>query len=150
MHQNRIIAGKLFSGILLFILVLVANNLLAQDGKALFISNCATCHNPIKQVTGPALQGVTARIPDTKLLHSWIKNNEAVLATGNKYFVDLKKQYNGTAMNLFPSLTDPEIDAILKYVETYKPPTTDTGLPGGKTEESDNSLLYGILTLKKR
>ena len=59
---------------------------MAQDGKALFQSDCASCHNPIKQVTGPALKGVTARVPDQKLLHAWIKNNAAVLASGNKYF----------------------------------------------------------------
>ena len=53
-------------------------------------------------------------------------------------------------MNTFPSLTDAEIDAILKYIETYPEPGTgknpNTG-PSTQVEESDNSLLYGILTL---
>jgi len=35
----------------------------AQDGKALFQANCASCHNPIKDATGPALQGITGRAP---------------------------------------------------------------------------------------
>jgi hypothetical protein len=72
-----------------------------------------------------------------------------VLATGNKYFNDLYAAYNKTAMNLFPALTDPEIDAILKYVNDYKEPTSAPGdsSPGGKTTEGDNSLLYGILTI---
>jgi hypothetical protein len=52
-------------------------------------------------------------------------------------------------MNTFPSLTDAEIDAILKYVEGYsdvKP--TDTGGGDNKPkDESDSTLLYGILTL---
>ena len=124
---------------------------MAQDGKALFQSNCASCHNPIKQVTGPALKGVSSRVPDQKLLHAWIRNNAAVLASGNKYFSDLYAQFNKTPMNMFPQLTDAEIDAIIKYVETY--PEPGAGKPGGpdagalKVEESDNSLLYGILTL---
>ncbi len=123
---------------------------MAQDGKALFQANCASCHNPIKQVTGPALKGVTARVPDQKLLHAWIRNNAQVLASGNKYFTDLYAQYNKTPMNLFPTLTDAEIDAILKYIETY--PEPGTSKPGGPTEvpkgdESDSTLLYGILTL---
>ncbi len=114
----------------------------------MFQSNCAQCHNPIRVVTGPALQGVTSRVPDKKLLYSWIHNNQTVLASGNKYFNNLFNQYNKTAMNLFPTLPDKDIDAILNYVETYKaPPTPTDGGGGGATNESDNTLLYGILTL---
>jgi cytochrome c551/c552 len=129
-------------------MVLFSQNLVAQDGKALFQANCATCHNPIKQVTGPALKGVTSRVTDKKLLHSWIKNNAAVLASGNKYFTDLFAQFSKTPMNTFPNLTDPEIDAILKYVETYPEPGPGAGpTPPAPSSENDNSLLYGILTL---
>jgi len=129
----------------------MGNRLYAQDGKALFQSNCASCHNPIKVITGPALKGVTDRVPDKKLLHDWIKNNQKVLASGNAYFNGLYNQYNKTAMNIFPTITDGEIDAILKYVETYQAPgNTGAGgeaTPASKGQESDNTLLYGILTL---
>ena len=151
MIHHRPFVKKLFFSILLSSLAFMGNRLYAQDaqaGKALFQTNCASCHNPIKVITGPALQGVTQRIPDKKLLHSWIRNNAAVLGSGNKYFNDLFVQYNKTAMNTFPSITDKEIDDILAYVETYKAPVaTDTNNPGAKGEESDNTLLYGILTL---
>jgi hypothetical protein len=71
-----------------------------------------------------------------------------VLASGNPYFNNLFNQYNKTAMNLFPTLTDAEIDAILKYVETYQAPgNTGTGGEPAAKPESDNTLLYGILTL---
>ncbi len=146
MQHYRLIAKRFFFSILLSIVISVGNSLQAQDGKALFQTNCASCHNPIKVVTGPALQGATERVPDKKLLHAWVKNNAAVLASGNKYFNDLKAQY-GTAMNLFPTLTDPEIDAILKYANDYKPPPTEGPGSSAKADESDNSLLYGILTL---
>src|SRR5579863_7912434 len=141
---------KLISSLLLPALVLFGNNnkVFGQDGKALFQANCAQCHNPIRKVTGPALQGLTSRIPDSNLLHAWIKNNQTVLASGNKYFNNLFNEYGKTAMNLFPSLTDPEIDAILTYVETYKAPTTEPTAGGtAPANESDNTLLYGILTL---
>ena len=146
-HYRLIARGFL---LIFFFSFSVSVGLKAQDGKALFQSNCAQCHNPIKASTGPALQGVTTRVPDTKLLHAWIKNNGQVLASGNKYFNDLYAQYSKTPMNIFPGLSDAEIDAILKYVEEYKAP----GAPGpgatspvGQPEESDNTLLYGILTL---
>jgi cytochrome c551/c552 len=150
MIHHRPFVKKLFFSILLSALVLMGNRLYAQDGKALFQTNCAQCHNPFKVVTGPALKGVTERIPDKNLLHEWIHNNAKVLASGNKYFNDLFVQYNKTAMNTFPSLTDPEIDAILKYVETAQPPAAPSAGgedSGSKGNESDNTLLYGILTL---
>jgi len=124
--------------------------LFAQDGKALFQTNCASCHSPFKQIIGPALKGAQQRIPDTKLLHEWVKNNTKVLASGNKYFTDLFNSFNKTPMNTFPSLTDGEIDAIFKYVEAAQPPTQqgpETSNAPSKETESDNTLLYGILTI---
>src|ERR1700743_2054266 len=144
MTNHRPIVRKLLFSILLLSLVSLGNTLYAQDGKALFMSNCASCHSPFKVITGPALKGVTSRIPDNKLLHAWIHNNQAVLASGNPYFTGLYNQFNKTPMNVFPSLTDPEIDAIIKYVETAQPPTAvvdgpPTGGPGAKAAESDNT-----------
>lgn len=152
MTNHRPIVRKLIFSILLPTLVLLGSTFIthAQDGKALFQSNCASCHNPFKVITGPALQGVTSRVPDKTLLYAWIHNNQKVLASGNKYFNDLFVQFNKTPMNVFPDLTDKDIAAILNYIETAKPPTAGTpGEPGpdSKAVESDNTLLYGILTL---
>ena len=148
MTTHRSVRKLLFS-ILPLALILLGNSLFAQDGKALFQSNCASCHNPYKQLVGPALHGVTERVPDTKLLHEWIRNNTKVLATGNKYFTDRFNEFGKTPMSVFPALTDAEIDAILKYVELPEPAPTQG--PDNKnvqqTPESDNTLLYGILTL---
>ena len=155
MTNHRPIVRKLIFSILLPTLVLLGSTLItnAQDGKALFQTNCASCHNPFKVVTGPALQGVTSRVPDKTLLHAWIHNNQKVLASGNPYFTSLFNQYNKTPMNVFPDLSDKDIDAILNYIETAKPPTAGgaggepEGSASAKAAESDNTLLYGILTL---
>jgi len=100
-------------------------------------------------ITGPALHGVTERVTDKKLLHDWIHNNQKVLASGNKYFNNLYTEYSKTNMSLFPDLKDNEIDAILNYVETAKPPsaTPEPGAPTAQAPEGDSTLLYGILTL---
>lgn len=159
MIHHRPIVKKIIFSILLSTLVSLANMCYAQGGKvagdatkgrALFQTNCASCHNPVKQITGPALKGVTERVPNKQLLHDWIHNNAKVLASGNPYFTALYNQFNKTAMNTFPNLSDQEIDDILQYVETYQAPTEgpgDTTGPGSKQQESDNTLLYGILTL---
>jgi mono/diheme cytochrome c family protein len=95
-----------------------------QKGKALFQNNCATCHAIHKDMTGPGLADVEQRVPDKKLLYNWVRNNQAVLASGNKYFNRLYILYNKTPMNVFPALTDEDIAAIFEYVRqasAYQP-----------------------------
>src|SRR3954451_22952453 len=133
-------------------LLVFSNTSFSQDGKALFMQNCASCHAMDRQLTGPALAGATDRWPDEKELHAWIKNNQKVLASGYPYAVNLYNQYNKTAMNVFEgSLSDKDIDAIIQYIKTYKPPAAPGGgteTPGAVTTTSNNNtLLYGILTL---
>jgi mono/diheme cytochrome c family protein len=128
---------------------LFAFNSSAQDAKSLFNANCASCHAMDKKLTGPALMGAYERWGgDRKKLTAWIKNSAAFLKTGDKYANDLYKEYNGSAMNNFESLDEKQIDALITYIKDWKPP-----VPEGPTgdnmaaQESDSSLLYGILTL---
>jgi len=128
----------------------IGNQLNAQDGKALFSQNCASCHAVNKKLTGPALAGVEDRWPDKKNLYSWIKNNAAFLKTGDPYANKLYNEYNKTAMNLFPGLADKDIDAILAYIKTV--PAAGAAPVGGAAaeapkEESDSTLVFGLLTL---
>ncbi|MFN3666118.1 MAG: c-type cytochrome [Sediminibacterium sp.] len=126
------------------------NTVSAQDGKTLFNTNCGTCHQVHKESTGPALKGVEDRWPNKANLYSWIRNSAAFLKTGDKYANDLFIKYGKVAMNQFPSLTDDEIGAILKYIASVPAPGTVTQgnpTPGADAAESDNTLLFGILTL---
>jgi len=130
----------------------ISNKVSAQDGKALFSQNCASCHAINKKLVGPALAGVEDRWPDKTKLHSWIKNNAAFLKTGDTYANNLYNEYGKTAMNIFTQLSDKDIDAILVYINTAAkatptPAITPTGEVSTTKDESDNSLLFGILTL---
>ncbi len=142
---------SLFLSLVLLFSVATTFEVVAQDGKALFSQNCASCHAVNKKLTGPALAGVEDRWPDKTKLHAWIKNSAAFLKTGDAYANNLYNEYNKVAMNLFPQLTDKEIDAIIGYVNTAaKEPTTtkpSDGDTAAKGEDADNSLLFGILTL---
>ena len=151
MIDHRPIVKRTLLSALLIVVLSFGNRIAAQDGKALFDLNCATCHKVDKDLTGPALKGIEDRVKDKKLLHEWIKNNQKVLATGNPYFTKLYDDWKKTPMNVFPTITDAEIDAILKYIREYKPPVATTdgtpGAPDGKMGESDSAILYGVLTL---
>lgn len=107
------------------------------EGKSLFKSNCAACHNPKADGTGPALQGVTARWEGAgdfkgktgkQWLYTWIHNWNEAVGGGYKYAIDMAGS-RPAAMNTFPSLKDADIDNILLYVENadmFAAPTTTT------------------------
>lgn len=71
--------GVLF-GVVFFLFQI---SLLAQDGKAIFSANCATCHALDKQLTGPALRGVEERGPwnNRANLHKWVHNPGGFIPT---------------------------------------------------------------------
>lgn len=137
--------SMLILGVIFTLLSVTAS---AQDGKALFQANCASCHNPLKDATGPALQGVDQRVPSAEWLHKWVKNSASVIASGDKYANDIYAKWNKTAMTAFPNLKDEEIDAIVTYVNSVKPAGPATPGAGTAAEpESDNTWLYTIITL---
>lgn len=88
------------------------------DGKHLFQQHCVTCHNPIKDATGPALQGVLKRWKnDTARLYAFIRNADKMIKKRDPYAVALYKQWNKTDMTAFPHLTNEEITAMLTYTD---------------------------------
>jgi cytochrome c551/c552 len=126
-----------------------SNTSQAQDGKVVFQANCASCHKMDQKLTGPALLGVADRWGGNRAkIHDWIKH-PAIHAQTNPYAASLIKEY-GTIMTPFDGvLSDKEIEAVIDYVIKWTPPVVGpTGDPNGaKGAESDNSLLFGLLTL---
>jgi cytochrome c2 len=146
---------KLLASIAIFSLLLVSDIAKAQGdpgkGKDLFMNKCAACHNPSmkKDATGPALAGVQERWGDEKRLHAWIRNNAALRASGDAYANDLFKKWNGVVMSNFTDITDGEINDILAFVKAQadKKDETPKGTVAAEQPATDNSLLYGLITL---
>lgn len=141
----REIKGHLL--LVVFLLISSFSTFAAPDGKALFQSNCAACHNPLKDATGPALKGVDARVPNKEWLYKWVKNSASVIATGDKYANDLYNKWNKTAMTAFPSLSNEEIDAIVTYVNSVEEKKVAGPAVAAEKPQSDNTLLYALLTV---
>lgn len=146
MSRYRKIFNRIFSCLFFVSLLITNTNSFAADGESLFKANCASCHKPDKDFTGPALQGWKSRIPAGDWVYKWIANS-ADLRETEPYAKALFAKWNKVQMTAFGSqLKKEDIDAILKFVDDYKPPVagpTTTGQPQG----SDDSLLFGILTL---
>ena len=151
MILSRSIAKASIAAFLFFVSLSFSVAANAQDGKALFSANCASCHAPHKKLAGPALAGVESRWSSKENLYSWIRNSAAFLKTGDAYANNLYNEYNKIAMNAFPTLKDAEIDAILTYINSVpdpsKAPVAGEGAGAAANVEADNSLLFGILTL---
>jgi cytochrome c2 len=121
----------------------------AQDGKALFNANCASCHRIDANSTGPLLKGLEERGPwaDRKKLYAWIHNPAGFMAN-DPYTQGLKGQFNGAMMTAFPALSEPDIDAIVDYINAWTPPVKAGPVSDGKGGGGeDNSILFGIITL---
>ena len=130
-----------------------------DDGKNLFKNNCAQCHakNMKSKATGPALGGVEERWADFPKsdLYSWVRNSQALVATGHPRAVEIYNEYNKSVMQPFPNLTDENIDALLLYISgvaagTYPPKVAGAAGPAEVTAAASTPTwlyyaLFGFL-----
>jgi len=144
------VARKAVLTLSIIVVLSFGHKLVAQDGKAIFMDNCARCHSLTADLTGPALAGIQTRVPDKKKIESWIRNSTAVLESGDSYFTALFERWNRVPMPHFPQFSDAEMDALITYISTPPPAAGPGTTPGGATEggeSKDGPILYGILTL---
>lgn len=126
MSRNKMfITGKRWlSATMLVLFLSSAFTIFAQDGEALFKSQCATCHQPHRDGTGPKLFEVRQKWENGGAkegsLNQWVRNWQ-VAAANDPYAAEVAN-WAPTAMSLFPSLTDDDINAIFDYVDAQPLP----------------------------
>jgi cytochrome c oxidase subunit II len=123
----------------------------AVKGKEAFMGNCARCHSSAleKASTGPALMGVSSRIPADPWKYQWVANSRKLIDAGDAY---ANKVFNANAkapMDPFPNMPKETIDDIFAWIDSYVPATGDkTGDPGTTIEDDENlSSLWNWLRL---
>ena len=121
-HYKRIL-NNFFTALIFFALTSFSNALFAADGEALFKANCASCHKPLEEYTGPALQGARKRAPSPEWAVKWVNNVNTMLET-DAYAKGLLAKY-GAKMTQF-NLPDADIVAILDYADAYVAPVAKT------------------------
>lgn len=119
-------------------------------GESLFKANCAACHKLDAKGVGPALRGV-ADLFERDWLHAWIRNSQAMIASGDATAVRLFEENNRMIMTPFPGLSDDDIDNILAYTSQPKKvaaiPVADTAATGAGGGGVSNDLILGALAL---
>src|SRR5690606_32872946 len=98
-------------------LLFAVTTLHAQDvkeGEKIFKSKCTSCHAIDRKVVGPALKGVS----DTKSeewLIKWIRNSQALIASGDAEAIKIFEEYNKSVMTSFTDLSDDQIKSVIAY-----------------------------------
>ena len=121
---------KIFGSLFLVLFFTSTLTIFAQDadpvaGKALFNTNCASCHKLDRKMTGPALRNVETRLLedeglDREWLYTWIRNSSALIKSGDAYANKIYEEYNKSAMTAYPQLTDSDLNNILAYTAQEK------------------------------
>lgn len=89
-----------------------------RNGREIFMGNCASCHNPLKDAVGPKLAGITKRRTE-KWLRTWISNSSKMIAEGDKEALALYNEWGKTSMTAFP-LSDAEMNKLIDYLKSIE------------------------------
>jgi cytochrome c2 len=126
-------------------------------GKSLFNSNCAACHKLDKDMTGPMLRNVEARLSeeqglDKAWLYAWIRNSSGLIKSGDAYANEVYNKWDKVAMTAFPQFSDADIDNILAYTAEVKvdPPAPVAPIGGGQVSAGSSvstDIVLGLLAL---
>ena len=88
-----------------------------EDGKTIFNSRCASCHNVNKTLTGPALAGIDER-RDIEWIINFVHSSQTMVKNGDKDAIALFEKFNKIPMPDHPDLTDENIRSIVEYVKS--------------------------------
>jgi len=105
-------------------------------GKKVFNANCAACHKLDKKLVGPALGGIAEK-REVEWLKAWIKDNNALVASGDKLAKDVADS-NPAAMTAFPQLSENDLDNLLLYFEFGNKPKKAVVVDGGSNAMYEN------------
>ena len=102
-----------------------------EEGKTIFISRCAACHNVNKVMTGPALAGIDQR-RSLKWITQFIHSSQTLVKSGDKDAVAIFQQFNKVPMPDHPDLTSDHIKSIVDYIKSEAKASGDNKAPFAK------------------
>ncbi|PWT73079.1 MAG: hypothetical protein C5B59_14160 [Bacteroidetes bacterium] len=106
-----------FSFILLLLSASSFANVKSNDeGKNIFSSRCASCHNINIKVVGPALAGINER-HNIDWIIKFVHSSQSLVKSNDKSAVELFNQFK-IVMPDHPDLSADQIKSIIEYVKT--------------------------------
>jgi hypothetical protein len=104
------------SALILFSMLLRLNASPGDEGKTIFMSRCAGCHNVNKILVGPALAGVDQRRPIDWIIN-FVHSSQTVVKSGDPYAVKLFEKFNKIQMPNHSDLTADNIKSVVEYIK---------------------------------
>lgn len=89
------------------------------EGKTIFMSRCASCHNVNKDLTGPALAGIDERRSMDWIIN-FVHSSQTMVKKGDKDAVGVFEKFNKIPMPDHPDLTEDNIKSIVAYIKEEK------------------------------
>ena len=115
----------------------------AEEGKTIFTSRCAGCHNITKDLTGPALAGVDQRRSMDWII-SFVHSPKKVIESGDKDAQALLDKFKVQ----MPDHSDLSPDNIKSIVEYIKTEATAAGTAKAKPTAEPQKISYMAIVLK--
>lgn len=116
------------------------------EGKSIFTSRCASCHNVNKVLTGPALAGVDERRSIDWIIN-FVHSSQTMVKKGDKDAVAVFEKFNKIPMPDHPDLTEENIKSIVEFIKSESKPAGEEKAPFAKP--SAKKLNYLPLSLTK-
>lgn len=88
-----------------------------NDGKTIFGSRCAACHNVNAQVVGPALANVDQRHSIDWIIN-FVHSSQALVKGNDKQAVAVFNEFNHTVMPDHPDLSGDQVKSIVEYIRS--------------------------------
>ncbi|MET0392904.1 MAG: cytochrome c [Chitinophagaceae bacterium] len=88
-----------------------------EEGKTIFMTRCAGCHNVNKTLTGPALGGVDKR-HSIGWIVKFVQSSRMLVQSGDREAVAIFQQFNSVSMPDHPDLTADNIKSIVEYIQS--------------------------------
>ena len=123
----------LFSGILM-IIVLVSKTMAnppIEEGKTIFLTRCAACHNINKAMTGPALSGIHER-RSIEWITKFVHSSQTLIKGGDEDAIAIFEKFNKVPMPDHPDLTENHIKSIVEFIKSESKPLNEEKAPFAK------------------
>lgn len=133
----------ILTNIILFITLTALATPPTEEGKTIFTTRCAACHNVNKVLTGPALAGIDERRPMDWIV-KFVHSSQTVVKSGDPYAVALFNKFNKIPMPDHPDLTADNIRNIVEYIKTEAKAAAEEK-PQVKEEKKQTDYLAMIL-----
>jgi mono/diheme cytochrome c family protein len=87
-----------------------------DEGKTIFTARCAACHNVNKQVTGPALAGVSERRSIDWIIN-FVHSSQTMVGKGDATALEVYTKFNKIPMPDHKDLSEADIKNIVQYIK---------------------------------